>query len=298
MRRRLGVVIASVGMMLGLVGITVATSQGHRSATSSPTYLVALGDSYAEGYQPGFPKGSETLHGFNNQVVTLVAPRHELTLVNFGCGGATSDSILHDLGCWSGALNAPSYPTSTQFAAALAFIGAHQGHIGLVTISLGFNDISNCIRQTNGVGCVAAAMPKMKTNLTSLVAKLRAVAGPKVPMIGTSYPDVMLAAWVAAPPAEDLARQSLTAFNQLINPNLAAGYATGNVSFVNVTKGTGAFIPLTSVTTLKPYGTIPVAVAKVCTLTWTCAVGDIHPNAAGYSAIAKIVAARYLQLAK
>ncbi len=297
MQRKLVVAMASIGMLLGLVGITSAVSQGRSSQQPPPTYLVALGDSYAEGYQPGFVADDPTLHGFNDRVVQLVASRHRLHLMNFGCGGATSESMLHEIGCVAPAQNAPSYAMTTQAASAASFMRSHRGHIGLVTISIGFNDFTHCVEQMSDVSCVEAALPSLKTNLKSLVTLLRSAAGPEVPMIGTSYPDVALATWVATPRREDLARQSLSASHTLINPTLAAAYASGDVSFVNVTEATGAFIPLSTMTTLAPFGTIPQAVANVCRLTWKCAIGDSHPNAAGYGAIAKLVAARYLQLA-
>jgi hypothetical protein len=48
--------------------------------------------------------------------------------------------------------------------------------------------------------------------------------------------------------------------------------------------------------TVAPYGTIPRAVARVCTLTWFCAVGNIHATSTGYALIGKLVAARYATL--
>jgi hypothetical protein len=62
-------------------------------------------------------------------------------------------------------------------------------------------------------------------------------------------------------------------------------------SFVDVTKATGAYGSLDEMTTLDPYGTIPVPVAKVCQLTSYCQYGDIHANTSGYRAIAKLVVA-------
>ena len=44
-----------------------------------------------------------------------------------------------------------------------------------------------------------------------------------------------------------------------------------------MTKATGAYTSLKRTVHTKAYGTIPVPVASVCTLTWFCAKGDIHP---------------------
>ena len=267
---------------------------------SIPLFYVALGDSYAQGYQPGFVNGSETLNGYTNQVGPMVVRRHKVILRNFGCGGATSSSILLSIGCPKGALakNGVPYPTTTQSAAAMAFIVSHPGKIGLITLSIGGNDFISCAAATDAPSCVFSAMPLMKANITTLVAELRTAVGPRVPMIATSYPDVLLGAAVATPPNPILAKLSLIAFSQVINPDLRAAYATQNVDFIDVTSATGAYIPLTQTTLLAPYGVIPVAVANVCTMTWVCTRGDIHPTAVGYSLIARLVARQYLKVAK
>jgi len=296
-RRSIRSIVAATALAIAVSGIAAVSPTG---ATAKPTmYHVALGDSYAEGYQPGYPASQlETLHGYNNQVDALLKPKHPMTLENFGCGGATTSSILNATSCPAYAANGVHYPTTTQAAAALAFIAAHPGQIGLITISIGGNDFDNCIGQADPITCVGNAMTPMKDNVETLASELRAAAGPNVPMIATTYPDVVLGEWVATPPNVDFAKLSITAFSLLINPNLSAAYAASNVAFVNVTSATGAFTPLTTTTTLAPYGKIPTAVAKVCTLTWFCSKGDIHPKPAGYTLIAKLVAAAYAKLVK
>lgn len=288
-------------LLVALAPMTVAAAVTRAVVKRSTSlYYVALGDSYAEGYQPGFTNGSETLHGYTNQVVPLVAKRHHLTLKNFGCGGATSSSILLSIGCPAGALakDGVPYPSTTQAAAALAFIARHQGQIGLITISIGGNDFDGCGALSNSVSCVTSAMPLMEANIETLTAELRTVAGPNVPMIATSYPDVLLGEAVANPPNLVLAQLSLAAFAQIITPTFDTAYATRHVDFIDVATATGAFLPLTQTTTLAPYGIVPVSVANVCTLTWICAKGDIHPNAEGYAFIAHLVAGQYLKLTK
>ena len=79
----------------------------------------------------------------------------------------------------------------------------------------------------------------------------------------------------------------------MINPALTKAYAAGSGSFVDVTKATGAYVPLTRTVHVRPYGTIPAAVASVCSLTWFCAQGNIHATTKGYTLIGKLVAARY-----
>jgi hypothetical protein len=57
-----------------------------------------------------------------------------------------------------------------------------------------------------------------------------------------------------------------------------------------VTAASGAYTPFEQVTTLQPYGTVPVAVARVCELSYFCAQGDIHARTDGYALIARLVA--------
>jgi len=129
----------------------------------------------------------------------------------------------------------------------------------------------------------------MRTNVTALARRLRAAAGPKVPIVGTTYPDVILGLSLR-PGGQSLATLSVTAFRALINPTLRAAYGGVGGKFVDVTAATGAYGPMTATTTLAPYGTIPTPVAKVCQLTWFCAVGDIHARRPGYALIAQLVA--------
>jgi len=193
------------------------------------------------------------------------------------------------------------YPTTTQAAAAEAFITAHRGHIGLITVSIGGNDVTACAAQANPIPCVGTAVTNIEKNVTTLATDLRAAAGPKVPLIWLTYPDMFLGVYVyptqpATAPRLALASESVVAFKSLINPALGKAYAAAGGAFVDVTAATGAYTPLTTTVTVAPYGTIPRAVARVCTLTWFCAVGNIHATSTGYALIGKLVAARYATL--
>ncbi len=264
-----------------------------RSRPSSPTYYVSLGDSYSVGYQPGL--------GSTPGYTVYVANKTHLTLVNFGCGGATTSSIVDSIGCpdvLPHTVGGVTYPTTTQIAAADAFITAHQGHIGLITVTIGGNDVTGCATQSNPISCVAGVVKSITTNVTTLASDLRTAAGPTVPIIGLTYPDVILGAYVypkqpPAPAVLNLAKESVVAFKLLINPTLSKAYASSSGAFVDVTAATGAYTPLTSTVKTAAYGTIPVAVAGVCTLTWFCAQGNIHAKTPGYTLIGKLVVAKY-----
>ena len=268
------------------------------AAKRSPTYYVSLGDSYSVGYQPG--------KGATPGYATYVARHTGLTLANFGCAGATTTSLLATVGCPAVLPNTAggmTYPTTTQIAAATAFIAAHKGHVGLITVSIGGNDVVPCARATSPISCVGTAVSTIKTNVTSIASQLRAAAGPGVPIIGSTYPDVILGTYVyptnpASAGAISLANLSVVAFKSLVNPALAQSYATSLGAFVDVTKATGAYTSLKRTVHTKAYGTIPVPVASVCTLTWFCAKGDIHPMNQGYTLIGKLIVAKYHAITK
>lgn len=212
----------------------------------------------------------------------------DLDLVNFGCGGATTTSLVEADGCAAPA-RAPGGPAydGPQLDAAIAYAEAHPGEVAVVTVSIGGNDVTACARAADPVPCVATAMGEVRDVLTPALARLREAVGPDAVVLGMTYPDVILGAWVDG--GRDLAELSVVAFRDFINPTLADAYGSVGGTLVDVTEGTGAYEPLTETTTLAPYGEIPVAVAEVCELTWFCEKGDIHAKASGYRRIAELV---------
>jgi lysophospholipase L1-like esterase len=291
LRRR---ILFPIGLcVLAMVATIAMPATSTQAATRSPTYYVSLGDSYSVGYQPGI--------GSTPGYSVYVAKHTGLTLVNFGCGGATTTSILNSVGCpdvLPHTVGGVTYPTTTQIAAAQSFITAHRGHIGLITVSIGGNDVVGCATQANPLSCVGTAVTNIKTNVTTLGSDLRAAAGPGVPIIGSTYPDVFLGGYVFPhnpPPSStvNLAKLSVTALKVLINPALATAYASAGGSLVDVTAATGAYTSLNRTVKTSAYGTIPVPVASVCALTWFCAKGDIHAHTSGYTLIGKLYVARY-----
>jgi lysophospholipase L1-like esterase len=279
-------------MLCGVLTGALSTAQAAQ-ATRPKTYYVSLGDSYSVGYQPD--------RGSTPGYTVVVAKATRLTLVNFGCGGATTTSLVSSVGCpdvLPHTIGGVTYPSATQEAAALSFLNAHKGHIGLVTVSIGGNDVTACASQANPIACVATAVAGITKNVTALAAALRTAVGPKVPLIGLTYPDVILGSYVypthpASAAALSIAKLSVVAFKSLINPALAKAYGSAKGTLVDVTKATGAYVPLTRTVHSPSYGTIPAAVASVCTLTWFCAQGNIHATTKGYTLIGTLVVARY-----
>jgi lysophospholipase L1-like esterase len=277
-------------LLVALLVPAAAQAATATAAKAKPQYYVALGDSYAIGWQrPAEYSFGPTKQGYANQIVGLARKKgYRLKLVNFGCGGATTVSILTSKGCKQRAIGGPKY-SSTQALAAKRFLKRHRGQVKLVTVSIGGNDVTACTKQPDPVACVGAATTSIKTNIKTLAKGLRKAAGKKVRIVGTTYPDVILGQWVHPPLNQDLAKLSVVGFRSLVNPALKSAYKAGKATFVDVTAATGAYGSLDEMTTLAPYGTIPVPVAKICQLTWYCQFGDIHSKKAGYKVIAQLV---------
>ncbi|HEY8094430.1 MAG TPA: GDSL-type esterase/lipase family protein, partial [Acidimicrobiales bacterium] len=204
---------------------------------------------------------------------------------------------LQNAGCPPAALgpDAAPYDGQTQIEAAEAFLKAHPGEVGLITVSIGGNDIAPCGGAPDSATCVTQAVAGVSANLTTLLTRLRAAAGPDVQIVGTTYPDVLLGFWISGTPeGQQLATLSITAFKSLLNPALQKAYEAAGGQLVDVTEATGAYGPMTATTDVAPYGTIPVPVAQVCELTTICSKQDVHPTPEGYRIIADLVFQAYI----
>lgn len=82
----LGVALAAV------VGASLVTGPSlSQAAPSTRPYALTLGDSYSIGYQPG-TGGTPGYAGY-------ISRRLKMQVANVGCGGATTSSLLHSVGC-------------------------------------------------------------------------------------------------------------------------------------------------------------------------------------------------------
>lgn len=281
-------------LCLALAATLLLLPAAAQAAKPAKRFYVSLGDSYATGFQVLSADGTQkdnTRNGFAYQIPALAAKRgYNLDLVNFGCGGATTTSMLEQTApCSNRVFDGHGWGGKTQVAAAEKFLRAHRGEVALITVSIGGNDVTACARAADPFSCVAVATQALKENVTEVAVRLRAAAGRRVKLVGTTYPDVILGSWIGENPDQSLAQASVLGFKSLINPTLKAAYAEAKGGFADVTAATGAYTPLDQTTTLEPYGTIPVAVAEVCRLTYYCEFRDIHAKTAGYKVIAKLV---------
>ncbi|MFD7659594.1 GDSL-type esterase/lipase family protein [Actinosynnema sp. NPDC059797] len=289
---------ALAGALLVVLGACTAEPSGSPEPTSTTgdappaeRVHVSLGDSYATGYRPadaGGPEGSAP--GFAD----LVAERSGLRLLNFACSGATSAELRTEAGCAPAAraLDAPDPGTRTQLDAAVQALREHEGRVGLVTVVIGGNDLAPCARAEEPVACATGAVAEVRSNLAATLPVLREAAG-DAPIVGLTYPDVFLGAWVntAFPNGQDLARLSVSLFRDFFNNALKAEYEKAGVRFVDITEATGGYGSLGEVTLDPTYGSIPTSVARVCALTYFCRYADVHPTPEGHREIADAVLA-------
>ncbi len=266
------------------------------SAPSGPLTYVSIGDSYAAGYQPraGQLIGQTSTSGFAYQLAKIATLHgHRLSVVNFACGGETSTGLLNQKGCFRflQGPNSITYDAMTQAAAALDYIRKHRPQIGLVTVSIGGNDVIGCSAGNDILPCLRQRIPVLAANLKRFLAELRQATGPEVTIVGLTYPDVLLGgATFSTAEGMTLAADSVEGFRSLLNPTLKAAYQAVGAIFIDVTAATGAYLPKSRTTVLAPYGKIPVSVARVCELTYFCDLQDIHPRDSGYRFMAELIA--------
>jgi lysophospholipase L1-like esterase len=283
-------------MMRNLVRITLAAATVAVAACSGPvtsagphvpaSYYLALGDSLSQGVQPDATGASvETRQGYPDQLFAALRPGHPgLRLVKLGCPGETTGTMIDGGIC--------RYSAGSQLAAAVAFLRAHRGHVFLITIDIGANDLEDCGSQSNlikVISCFVTDVPGAVSRLGTIMARLRSAAGPSVRLAGMSYYLPALAEWRDGSAGQAIARltERLEAgYNEL----LGHAYANYDAKVANVFGAfdTGDF---GNQVTLPGIGTVPRNVALICRWTWECAAPPRGPNqhadTAGYGIIAR-----------
>jgi GDSL-like Lipase/Acylhydrolase family len=280
-------ILVSLATMLGVsVFSTVALPGTSGAEVDTPTagFILALGGSAAVGFQPtpAAPHGQATGEGYANDVVTYEASRGvALDLTELGCPGETTASMINGYG--------HCYPRhDTQLGEAMEFLLEHADETGIVTIDVGFNNLRPCFaRLSVNRSCVTSAIGEVRLQVATILDGLESVAGPGVTFVGLGHDDPFLADALLGPAGENFATESATAIDHL-NGALDAVYTAAGASMADVDAAFGSH-DLDTVR-LTDNVTVPNSVVDICNLTWMCQPApygpNIHPNDAGYQAIA------------
>jgi lysophospholipase L1-like esterase len=185
------------------------------------------------------------------------------------------------------------YPGGSQLAAAAAFLRAHRGHVRLVTLDIGANDLEVCGGQLE-LALAASCTGQVQATIartSAILGRLRSAAGPDVRIVGTNYYLPELARWRTGTLGRAVALASeriAAALNrQLDQAYTRAGDGVADVFGAFSTADFGDPVTVTGI------GSLPRNVARICQWTWECAPAprgpNQHANPAGYQVIADAV---------
>jgi lysophospholipase L1-like esterase len=188
--------------------------------------------------------------------------------VNLACPGESTATYMNR-GC--------PYPfplhtqyTGSQQSAALAFLKAHAGQVGAITLFMGANDILQMVSGCGGIqnlNCVTESLPNtlrtLQANLVQIITTLQAAAPDAELILLTVYNPFAS----AAPVTNVLAQPVLDIYGGLAS--------TYNVRLVDM---------------YTPFNIVQPQPQTLCTNTFVCgSLHDIHPTDTGYLLMAKQV---------
>ena len=273
------------------------------AVTTSPKYLLALGDSLAAGYQPLYrttlpPKNLDSGFrdsGYPNSYAAEIASTRGLVLVDLACPGETSTSMLGTPAqAQCATLYKSEFGVTSQMAAARSFLSSHTDEVGLVTLDIGANDLDRCFSSTSiSTTCLRTTNSTVVHNLGIILSRLmmaREKSNPAARLIGMNYYDPFLGLAFRPGGTRDtaLAVASVAATNAF-NVELTAGFHKVGASRADVAEAfqTDSALPIARFGGKR----LPIDVVDVCTWTWMCprasaAQPDVHPNDVGYQVIA------------
>jgi lysophospholipase L1-like esterase len=278
-------------VLLAVCGVTAATVTA-AGTPSDARYFVALGDSLSTGYQPTLRgDGIETRSGYVDDVYWRERQyTHDLELVDFGCPGDTTTSLLTGVGNYALAARLRcDRSDGSQLKAALAFLHSHDkpGEVPLITIDIGINDLNRCSRLPDPSSCLEAGEGAISTNLPRILHALRQAAPTGTEFAAMTLYDTYLGKSAAAGATGSDAEAFLDAYRE-VNTTISADDAAAGFRTADVANAFDTY----DTTPVTWRGTrAPINVARTCGLTWSCAphpIGhNIHPNDHGYRVIAR-----------
>lgn len=310
------IVFTLLAGVLAFTGITTlavqpagATPPDHGAVTGVPratvntTYLLALGDSLAAGYQPTDgtksppidPTTGSTDQGYPGSYAADLAGQRHLHLIDLACPGETTASMVGSPAQRECATTYKhEFGDTSQIKAAQTFLAQHRGKVALLTFDLGANDIDNCGVSSFNLSCYSAGQAEVTKELPAIVATLQATLrhdDPKASFVAMNYYDPYLGLAYSPGGVQGTAEAGLSLVaTDTLNSHLQTIFKHNGTLIANVASEfkTGNPLPLVS------YGghRVPIDVDDVCRWTWMCPLPgsgssqNIHPNTAGYRTIA------------
>lgn len=197
-RSRIAAIASAVVALLGLTvslapsaaaAPTAPTALAARpsAGTATPAYYLSLGDSLAFGYsqahlQAWLAAGQPAdfrpyFRGYTDDLADWLG----VPAVNLSCPGETTATMLGTAGtCPAASAGFGTWPYSgSQMSAATAFLRGHRWQRGIITLSIGSNDVLPVAEGCLGSATCAALSPALKTlrdNLSTILNSLRRAA--------------------------------------------------------------------------------------------------------------------------
>jgi lysophospholipase L1-like esterase len=272
MKRGFRILAFAAAAALALLAAPASANDDQESS-----YL-ALGDSYAFGYNPLVSQlNPANSPGYSDSVAATL----ELQLTNAACPGETSLSMITgtrpDNGCQNYRSHFSLHTTysGSQLAFAVRYLQTHR-HTHLVTLQIGGNDLLILLRTcNNSTACVIAGLPAveatMAANLNTIYAAIRDSAG---------YHHAIVAVPYFAFNYNDPGAVAIAASLDGVEATVAARFhartadALGAFAVASAPSGVPCFAGLQIVLSAGP--------PPSC---------DIHPSAAGHAVYAKAILA-------
>ncbi len=240
--------------------------------------VVSLGDSLAVGVQPQlFGSNRETSQGYPRQLARALRDQgRDVELHELGCGGATSASIISG-GLPCGPERDTPYdnedPATSQLAYAEGLLSTLSGESTVVVLDIGGNDVGACLQSgAISADCVAKAGRSLRTNLDTILRRLRAVNA-SIPIAVMDLYDPFLGLWKAHPEGRATLAAVHTVFLREINRVIARAAAKHGAVVGQVGSAMRQDTALSAEQT-----TLPPAVDAVCRQTWMCVDAPLVPN--------------------
>jgi lysophospholipase L1-like esterase len=291
--------VAAVTVACGAVAAVLPAGAAAKAA--APHYYLALGDSLSQGMQPDLGGVTrDTNQGYANDLLAIERRRiHDLQLVQLGCGGDSTTSMLTGQGNNANArLLRCDRMGGSQEAAAERFLRAHHhpGEVPLVTVDIGANDVDGCgTVPASQIGtCVMTGLAKINENLPKIFAGLRKAAPRGTTFAAMTLYDPFLAYYFAPAGSSDQTLESESiVLARILNGDLTSADAKAGFLTADVADAFDTYDTTDTVTWESQQ--IPLNVSRLCSWTWACQTPpsgpNIHANKNGYQVIANAFAA-------